>query len=238
MLHVTVRSPAQLRSVLNLAGLFGFQFLLALYLQSVGGYSSVETGMAYLPGPIVIAVISLGYSAKLITRFGPRAVLLAGMVATAVALALLGRLPVDASYLVDVLPSVLLLGIGAGLALPAVIGLAMSGATPADSGLASGLVSTTQQIGGALGVALLAALAGSRTDTLLGDGKTPADAMTAGYHVSFFVATGLEVIGFLLAAVLLRSPKATGATDPTVAAPADATRHGDREIAVPAPNQN
>ena len=204
----------------------------------MGGYSSVKTGMAYPPGPIVIAVISLGYSAKLITRFGPRAVLLAGMVAAAVALALLGRLPVAASYLVDVLPPVLLLGIAAGLALPAGIRLAMSGATPADSGLASGLVNTTQQIGGALGVALLATLAGSRTDTLLADGRTPADAMTGGYHVSFIAATGLEVLGFLLAAVLLRSPKATVATDPTVATSDDPTRRGDGEIAVPAPNQN
>jgi hypothetical protein len=114
----------------------------------------------------------------------------------------------------------------------------MSGATPADSGLASGLVNTTQQIGGALGVALLAALAGSRTDTLLGDGKTPADAMTGGYHVSFLVATGLEALGLVLGAVLLRTPKATSATDSTVAAPADATRQGDRDTAVPAPNQN
>ncbi|WP_019074882.1 MFS transporter [Streptomyces hokutonensis] len=223
---------------LFVAGLFGFQFLLALYLQSVAGYSSAKTGMAYLPGPIVIAVISLGYSAKLITRFGPRAVLLVGMAVTALALALLGRLPVDASYATDILPSVLLLGVGAGLALPAVIGLAMSGATPADSGLASGLVNTTQQVGGALGVAVLAALAGSRSDTLLGQGKSPAEATTGGYHVSFLVAAGLEVLGVLLAAVVLRSPKTAGAGDSAGAAPVDAPGQDVDDIAVTSPNQN
>ncbi|MFI6088364.1 MFS transporter [Streptomyces sp. NPDC051218] len=223
---------------LFVAGLFGFQFLLALYLQSVAGYSSVKTGMAYLPGPVVIAVISLGCSAKLISRFGPRAVLLSGMVFTAVALALLGRVPVDASYAVDILPSVLLLGAGAGLALPALIGLAMSGATPADSGLASGLVNTTQQIGGALGVAILAALAAYRADTLLGEGKTPAEATTGGYHVSFAVAAGLEVLGILLAAVVLRSPKASDAGVSAVAAPAGAPVMNAEELTVPSPNEN
>ncbi|MFF4754502.1 MFS transporter [Streptomyces sp. NPDC002514] len=217
--------------VLFVAGLFGFQFLLALYLQSVAGYSSIKTGMAYLPGPIVIAVISLGYSAKLITRFGPRRVLLVGMVVTTVALGLLGRLPVDASYAPDVLPSVILLGVGAGLALPAVMGLAMSSATPADSGLASGLINTTQQIGGALGVAILATLAGSRSDTLLGQGKNPAEAMTGGYHVSFLVAAALEVVGVALAAFVLRAPKAA-------AAPADAAEQGVEDAALPSPNQN
>ncbi|MFL4907989.1 MFS transporter [Streptomyces sp. MMS24-I2-30] len=217
--------------VLFVAGLFGFQFLLALYLQSVAGYSSIKTGMAYLPGPIVIAVISLGYSAKLITRFGPRRVLLVGMVVTTVALGLLGRLPVDASYAPDVLPSVILLGVGAGLALPAVMGLAMSSATPADSGLASGLINTTQQIGGALGVAILATLAGSRSDTLLGQGKNPAEAMTGGYHVSFLVAAALEVVGVALAAFVLRAPKAA-------VAPADAAEQGVEDAALPSPNQN
>ncbi|MFE9611170.1 MFS transporter [Streptomyces sp. NPDC006012] len=217
--------------VLFVAGLFGFQFLLALYLQSVAGYSSIKTGMAYLPGPIVIAVISLGYSAKLITRFGPRRVLLVGMVVTAVALGLLGRLPVDASYAPDILPSVILLGVGAGLALPAVMGLAMSGATPADSGLASGLINTTQQVGGALGVAILATLAGSRSESLLGQGKNPAEAMTGGYHVSFLVAAALEVVGVVLAAFVLRAPKAA-------AVPADAAGQGAEDAAVPSPNQN
>ncbi|MER7684509.1 MFS transporter [Streptomyces sp. NPDC097610] len=219
--------------ILFVAGLFGFQFLLALYLRSVAGYSSVKTGMAYLPGPIVIAVISLGCSAKLITRFGPRAVLLAGMVSTTIALALLGRLPVDASYAVDVLPSVILLGVGAGLALPAVIGLAMSGATSADSGLASGLVNTTQQVGGALGVAALAALAGSRSDSLTRDGRSVAEAVTGGYQLAYLVAAALMVLGIALAAVILRTPKTAAETGP-----ADAGAPDEEGIAVPAPQPN
>jgi MFS family permease len=200
---------ANLVQILFVAGLFGFQFLLALYLQSVNGYTAVETGLAYLPGPIVIAVISLGFSARLMTRFGGRTVLLSGLVLTVAALVLLARLPVNATYAVDVLPAVVLLGAGAGLALPAVIGLAMSGATPSDSGLASGLLNTTQQIGGALGVAVLATLASSRTQSLLTDSESAATAMTGGYHLSFAVAAGLLVAGFLLAATVLRSPKAT-----------------------------
>ncbi|MGO4754970.1 MFS transporter, partial [Streptomyces sp. 2MCAF27] len=135
------------------------------------------------------------------------------------------------SYPADVLPSVLLLGVGAGLSLPAVMGLAMSGATPADSGLASGLVNTTQQIGGALGVAILAALAASRAHTLVGQGKSPAEAATGGYHVSFLVAAALEVVGALLAAAVLRAPK-------TAEAPADAAGQGAEDIALPSPNQN
>ncbi|MFC1437366.1 MFS transporter [Streptacidiphilus sp. N1-10] len=219
--------------VLFVAGLFGFQFLLALYLQSVAGYSSAKTGLAYLPGPIVIAVISLGCSAKLITRFGPRAVLVAGMVATTIALALLGRLPVDASYGVDVLPSVILLGVGAGLALPAVIGLAMSGATPADSGLASGLVNTTQQVGGALGVAVLAALAGSRSDSLIRDGKSAAEAVTDGYRLAYLVAAALMVLGIVLAAAVLRTPEAAAQPGPAGAGAPDA-----EEAGIPAPQTN
>jgi EmrB/QacA subfamily drug resistance transporter len=205
---------ANLIQILFVAGLFGFQFLLALYLQSVNGYSAVETGLAYLPGPIVIAVISLGFSARLMTRFGGRTVLLAGLAFTVAALVLLARLPVSATYVVDVLPAVVLLGVGAGLALPAVIGLAMSGATPSDSGLASGLLNTTQQIGGALGVAVLATLASSRTQSLLTDANSTAAALTGGYHLSFGVAAGLLAAGFLLAATVLRSPKTPAQPDP------------------------
>jgi hypothetical protein len=130
------------------------------------------------------------------------------------ALVLLARLPINATYVVDVLPAVVLLGLGAGLALPAVIGLAMSGATPSDSGLASGLLNTTQQIGGALGVAALATLASSRTQNLLTDANSTAAALTGGYHLSFGVAAGLLAAGFLLAATVLRSPKTPAQPDP------------------------
>ncbi|GAB3966291.1 MFS transporter [Actinoallomurus acanthiterrae] len=200
---------ANVVQILFVAALFGFQFLFALYLQAVNGYSAVETGLAYLPGPVVIAIISLGFSARLMTRFGGCTVLLSGLVCTAAALVLLARLPVHVTYAVDVLPAVVLLGAGAGLALPAVVGLAMSGATPGDSGLASGLLNTTQQVGGALGVAVLATLASSRTQSLLTDRKSTPAALTGGYHLSFGVATGLLVAGFLIAAAVLRSPTAS-----------------------------
>ncbi|MFC7589454.1 MFS transporter [Nonomuraea antimicrobica] len=206
-----------------MAALFGFQFLLALYLQSVNGYTAIETGLAYLPGPIVIAVISLGLVARLMTRFGGRKVLLAGLVSTAVALLLLARLPVHAAYAVDVLPAVILLGVGGGLALPAVIGLAMSGATPADSGLASGLLNTTQQIGGAVGVAALATVASSHAQGAGSGGDiATAVALTEGYRLAFSVAAGLLVVAFLLAATVLSSPRPSAPGRPEDGTPSDA----------------
>ncbi|MBT2225084.1 MFS transporter [Nonomuraea sp. NEAU-A123] len=214
---------ANVVQILFVAALFGFQFLLALYLQSVNGYSAVETGLAYLPGPIVIAVISLGLSARIMTRFGGRTVLLAGLVSTVAALLLLARLPLHATYAVDVLPAVVLLGVGAGLALPAVIGLAMSGATPSDSGLASGLLNTTQQIGGALGVAALATLASSHAQSLLSDGESATAASTYGYRLAFGVAAGLLIAAFLLTATVLSASKALPPQPSEGGTPSDVT---------------
>jgi EmrB/QacA subfamily drug resistance transporter len=198
-------SGANLVQVLTVAGLFGFFFLGTLYLQRVLGYDASQTGLAILPVPLAIGTLSLGLSARLNTRFGPRNVLVPGLALTAAGLALLSRAPVDGRYVVDVLPVMLLLGIGAGLSFPASTTLAMSGATARDSGLASGLINTTQQVGGALGLAVLATLAASHTDALLADGQATASALTDGYHLAFRIGAGLVLVAIVIAVTVLRS---------------------------------
>ncbi|MCZ0980571.1 MFS transporter [Streptomyces diastatochromogenes] len=189
--------------MLMVAALFSFQVLVALYLQKVLGYGAAETGFAMLPAALIIGAVSLGASAPLIARFGERNVLLTGLVLLVGVLGLLARVPVHASYATDLLP-VMLLAAGFGLALPALTGLAMSGAEEADAGLASGLFNTTQQIGMALGVAVLSTLAAARTGSLTKAGKPDAEALTGGYHLAFGVGAGLLLIALAVAFTVLR----------------------------------
>jgi MFS family permease len=165
------------------------------------GYGALEVGLAFLPVALLIGVLSLGFSAKLNMRFGPRATLLPGLVLILAGLLYFSRSPVDATYLTDVLPAMVLLGFGAGLSFPSLMNLAMSGAHQDDAGLASGLVNTTMQVGGALGLAVIATLASSRTDSLLGGGTAEAQALTSGFHLAFLLGAGLVVaaIGIALA---------------------------------------
>lgn len=199
-------SAANLVQILMVAALFSFQILVALYLQKVLGYGAARTGLAMLPAAAVIGAVSLGVSARLNARFGERNVLLAGIVLLIGVLGLLTRLPVQASYPVDLLP-VMLLAAGFGLALPALTALGMSGASERDAGLASGLFNTTQQIGMALGVAVLSTLAASRTESLAADGRTEAEALTGGYRLAFTVGAGLLVVAFTIAFTMLRRPR-------------------------------
>jgi sugar phosphate permease len=197
-------SGANLIQVLMVAGLFGMFFLGVLYLQRVLAYDAVETGFAFLPVAALIGALSLGFSARLNLRFGARATLLLGLTLIVAGLALFAQAPVDAGYLSDVLPVMVLLGIGAGLSFPSLMTLAMSGATRSDSGLASGLVNTSLQVGGAVGLAVLATLATGRTDTLLASGDSTASALTGGYHLAFLIAAGLVVAAIGLALTVLR----------------------------------
>jgi EmrB/QacA subfamily drug resistance transporter len=196
---------ANLVQALFVAGMFGMFFLGALYLQRVLGYGALEVGLAFLPVTLVIGMLSLGFSERLNMRFGPKATLLPSLVLILAALLLFARAPVDGSYLTDVLPVMLLLGTGAGLAFPSLMTLAMSGATPSDSGLASGLVNTSLQVGGALGLAVLASLATTRTGNLLADGEASASALTSGYHLAFLVGAGLVVAAIGVALTVLRA---------------------------------
>src|SRR6201997_1470986 len=179
---------ANLVQLLMVSSLFGMFFLGVLFMQHVLGYTSIGTGVAFLPVSLGIGVLSLGFSARLTFRFGPKAVLQAGLVMLAAGLAWMVRAPVGATYAVDLLPSMLLLGVGAGLSFPALMTLAMSGATPGESGLASGLVNTTVQVGGALGLAVLATLSTTRTAHLAATGTGRAEALTGGYHLAWIIS--------------------------------------------------
>jgi EmrB/QacA subfamily drug resistance transporter len=200
-------SGANLINVLTVSGMLGMFFLGVLYMQRVLGYDPLQTGLAFLPVAVTIGSLSVGLSARLNTRFGGRNVMLVGLVLLAAGLALMTRVPVDGRYLVDLLPAMLLLGIGAGLFFPAVVTLAMSDATPEDSGLASGLVNTSQQVGGALGIAVLATVATGRTDRLLAGGDGVPSALTSGYQLAFGISTVLVLTAAVVAAIALRRPR-------------------------------
>jgi EmrB/QacA subfamily drug resistance transporter len=195
---------ANLIQALMVAGMFGMFFLGAIYLQRVLGYDALEVGLAFLPVAVLIGALSLGFSARLNMRFGARATLVPGLVLIVAGLLLFARAPVNADYLTDLLPVMVLLGVGAGLCFPSLMTLAMSGATESDSGLASGLVNTTLQVGGALGLAVIATLSTSRTDSLLAGGDSAASALTGGFHLAFLVGAGLVVAAIGVAVSVLQ----------------------------------
>jgi EmrB/QacA subfamily drug resistance transporter len=188
---------------LLVVGFFGQFFLGALYMQDILGYSPLEVGLAFLPSCLIMGALSLGYAERLIMGFGARRALITGLVLATAGLAWLARSPVDGSYLPDILPVMVLLGAGAGTCFPALMTLAMSGATREDSGLASGLVNTTVQVGGAIGLAVLATVASERTDSLVVAGESVASATVSGYHVAYWIGTALMVaaVGVALAVI-------------------------------------
>ncbi len=202
---------ANLIQVIGAAGMFGTFFLGTLYLQNVKGYDAMEIGLAFLPVTICMGTLSVRYSERLITRFGARRTSLAGLLLMAVGLALFAIAPADANYVTQLLPTMALLGLGAGACFPALVGLAMSGANPQDAGLASGLVNTTAQVGGALGLAVLATLSTTRTADLVSTGHSVTDSLVAGYHLAFWIAAGLMVAAVAIGAVLLTAPAAPDA---------------------------
>jgi EmrB/QacA subfamily drug resistance transporter len=194
--------------VLWAGAMFAWFFLTALYLQLVLGYSPLQVGLAFLPGNLVMGAMSIGLSARLVLRFGIKPPLTAGLLLAALGLLLLARAPVDGSFAVDVLPSMVLLGLGAGMAFNPVLLAAMSDVDPSEAGLASGLVNTSFMMGGALGLAVLASLAASRTDALLAAGESQAAALTGGYHVAFLAGAVFAAVAAGLGAALLRVPAA------------------------------
>jgi EmrB/QacA subfamily drug resistance transporter len=206
---------------LLVVGFFGMFFLGALYLQGINGYSPLEVGLAFLPSCLVMGTLSLGYAEKLIMGIGARTALIAGLVFGTAGLLLFARAPVEANYVIDVAPVMLLLGTGAGLAFPALMTLAMSGATPSDSGLASGFVNTTVQVAGAIGLAVLATLATERTDALRADGVSTDAALNSGYHLAFLVGAAMTATAIAVAVAVLRSePAPAAAAADTEAEPA------------------
>jgi EmrB/QacA subfamily drug resistance transporter len=189
---------------LLVAGMFGMFFLGALYLQRILGYDALEVGLAFLPATIVMGTLSLGFSEKLIMRFGPRTTLIPGVILVGIGLLLFARTPVEGDYLTDLLAPMLLVGLGVGTAFPSLMTLAMSGATQEDAGLASGLVNTSMQVGGAIGLAVLATLATERTDGKLADGAGQLAALNSGYHLAYVIGAILVAIATVIAVTVLK----------------------------------
>jgi MFS family permease len=184
--------------------MFAWFFLSALYLQLVLGYSPLQVGLAFLPGNLIMGALSVGLSARLVMRFGIRPPLAAGLLFAGIGLLLFARAPVDGSFVVDVLPSMILLGMGAGIAFNPVLLAAMSDVEPSEAGLASGIVNTSFMMGGALGLAVLASLAATRTDTLASAGEGELAALTGGYHLAFLVGAIFAFAAAAVGAALLR----------------------------------
>jgi EmrB/QacA subfamily drug resistance transporter len=197
-------SGANLVIALLVAGMFSMFFLGALYMQRVLGYKPLEVGLAFLPSSIVMGVMSLKVSDRLNLRYGPKRVLIPSMVSITAGLLLFARTPVDGQWLVDVMPPMVLFGMGAGLAFPALMTLSMSGVPMQDTGLASGLVNSTVQVGGAIGLAVLATLATERTSTLRADGESFISALNGGYHLAYLIGASLVAVGVVVAAAVLR----------------------------------
>ncbi len=212
--------------VLWAAAMFAWFFLSALYLQLVLGYSPLEVGLAFLPANLIMAALSLGLSAKLVMRFGIKPPLVCGLGLAAVGLALLARVPVHGHFVVDVLPSMMLLGFGAGTAFNPVLLAAMGDVEQSEAGLASGIVNTSFMMGGALGLAVLASVAASRTGHLLADGDSHLSALVGGYHVAFMIGAAFAALAAVLSAWLLRAP----AGEPS-AEYGEGVAHRERELA-------
>ncbi|MEP6876300.1 MAG: MFS transporter, partial [Burkholderiales bacterium] len=198
--------------ILWAAGMFAFFFMSALYLQLVLGYSPLQVGLGFLPANIIMGVFSLGISAKLVMRFGIKPPLVAGFGLASAALLLFARAPVDGSFTMDVLPAMILLGFGAGMAFNPVLLAAMSDVKPEDSGLASGVVNTAFMMGGALGLAVLASGAAARTGALSIGGASAMAALHGGYQLAFvcgaLCAALAAVVGFVLLRADARAPAA------------------------------
>ena len=205
--------------VLWAAAMFAWFFLTALYLQLVLGYTPLQVGLAFLPANLIMAALSLGLSAKLVMRFGIKPPLVGGLSLAAVGLALLARAPVHGHYLVNLLPSMILLGFGAGTAFNPLLMAAMGDVEQSEAGLASGIVNTSFMMGGALGLAILASVAASRTNHLLAAGSPHLAALVGGYRVAFMIGAAFAVLAAGLAAQMLRAGAIDGATEAEAVAP-------------------
>ena len=204
--------------VLWAAAMFAWFFLSALYMQLVLGYGPLEVGLAFLPANLIMALFSLGISAKLVMRFGIRKPLAAGLALATVGLLLFARAPQDGSFAIDIMPGMILLGLGAGIALNPLLLAAMGDVEPSESGLASGLVNTAFMMGGALGLAVLASLAASQTGASLAAGTERGAALLAGYRAAFLAGACFAALGAVLGAVLLRPREGSAASEAAVSA--------------------
>ncbi|MDQ6749392.1 MAG: MFS transporter [Actinomycetota bacterium] len=209
-------SGANAIQALVVAGMFGMFFMGSLYMQRVLGYDPLQIGLAFLPTTVIMGTLSIRYTERLIMRFGAKTTLLPGLVLVMAGLLLFTQAPVHGDYVQHILPVVVLLGAGVGSSFPALMTLSMSGAGPKDAGLASGLVNTTLQVGGALGLAVLATLATTKTNNLRGSGDSAAAALVGGYHLAFVIGAVLVLVAVAIAVTVLepvRQPASAQAPD-------------------------
>jgi len=206
-------ATANVVGVLWAAAMFAWFFLSALYLQLVLGYTPLQVGLAFVPTNLIMAACSLGISAKLVMRFGIKPPLAAGLLCAAAGLLLFARAPIDGSFMVDVLPPMLLLGFGAGIAFNPLLMAAMNDVAPNESGLASGIVNTSFMMGGALGLAILASVAGARTSGLAAAGAEHAAALTGGYHLAFLGGALFALLATVAGIVLMHPREQQAATE-------------------------
>jgi EmrB/QacA subfamily drug resistance transporter len=200
--------------VLWSGAMFAWFFMTALYLQLVLGYSPLQIGLAFLPGNVIMGALSIGLSAKLVMRYGIRKPLTTGLLLASAGLLLLVRAPVDGTFVADVLPSMILLGLGAGMAFNPVLLAAMGDVDPAEAGLASGVVNTSFMMGGAVGLAVLASAAASRTSTLVAAGHSEIAALTGGYHLAFLLGAIFAAAAAIIGALLLRENAPAASHEP------------------------
>ncbi|MDB5238987.1 MAG: transporter [Candidatus Parcubacteria bacterium] len=204
---------ANVVGILWSAGMFAWFFLSALYLQLILGYSASQVGLSFLPSNLIMAAFSLGLSAKIVMRFGIRKSLTFGLSLVTIGLLLLARAPVGGSFLMDILPSMLLLGLGAGISFNPMLLAAMSDVEPSESGIASGIVNTAFMMGGSLGLAILASVAASRTASLTRSGVEAIASLNSGYHAAFLVGTVFVALAAIIAGTFLRSDQAIQSTE-------------------------
>jgi EmrB/QacA subfamily drug resistance transporter len=200
-------SGANVIQAVSVAGMFALFFLGSLYLQRVEHYTPLQIGLAFLPATLVMGTMSIKYSEPIVMRFGPKKALVGGLTLILLTLILFTRTPVDGNYVSDILPAMIPFGLGAGVAFPALMNVAMSSATPSDAGLASGLINTTAQVGAALGLAVLATISATRADHLLAAGKSTAEALNGGYHLAYVIGAGLILAAITVAVTVLRSDR-------------------------------
>jgi MFS family permease len=198
---------ANITGVLWAAAMFAWFFISALYLQLVLGYDALQVGLAFLPSNLIMAAFSLGLSARIVLRFGIRLSITAGLLLAAAGLMLFTQAPVDGNFIVHVLPGMSLLGLGAGIALNPMLLAAMNDVESSQSGLASGIVNTSFMMGGALGLAVLASVAGARTNTLITSGTESVVALNGGYQMAFGIGAFFAAIAGLLGFFLLRKDR-------------------------------
>ena len=212
---------SQVIGMLWAGAMFAWFFLSALYLQQVLGYDALRVGLAYLPTCLVMALCSLYVSDRLVMRFGIRPPLFVGLLLAGASLGLFSMAPVGGSYALDVLPSMLLLGLGAGIAFNPVLLAAMGDVEPHEAGLASGVVNTSFMMGGALGLAVLVSLSTWRTTALSANGAAPLEALNGGFQWAF-AAGAVAAVGAAVAGGVFLRPRPMG----------DPNAEGELEFAV------